>query len=353
VTRPGVFAIADRLVGPTHLPFVIAEMSGNHNRSLERALEIVEAAAAAGTHAVKLQTYTADTITLDVDSPDFRIEDPTSLWSGRTLYELYAEASTPWEWHKPIFGRCRELGLVCFSTPFDETAVDFLESLDNPVYKIASFELLHIPLLRRVATTGKPVILSTGMATVGEIDEAVSTIRAEGNNQIVLLKCTSTYPASPEDSDLATIPDMRARFGCEVGISDHTMGVGASVAAVALGATVVEKHFTLSRRDGGVDSAFSLEPSELRSLVEETERAWKAVGSVRYGPTEKERSSLKFRRSLYVGEDMQAGDIFTPENLRVVRPGYGLPPELYDELMGRTVVRDVPRGTPVSWDILG
>ena len=345
--------IAGRPIGKSHLPFVIAEMSGNHNRSLERALEIVEAAAAAGTHAVKLQTYTADTITLDIDSPDFRIEDPASLWSGRTLYELYAEASTPWEWHKPIFERCRELGVVCFSTPFDETAVDFLESLDNPVYKIASFELLHIPLLRRVATTGKPVILSTGMASVAEIEEAIRTIRAEGNDQIVLLKCTSTYPASPDDSDLATIPDMRARFGCEVGISDHTMGVGASVAAVALGATVVEKHFTLSRRDGGVDSAFSLEPAELRSLVEETERAWQAVGSVRYGPTEKERPSLKFRRSLYVGEDMQAGDTFTPENLRVVRPGYGLPPKLYDELIGRTVARDVSRGTPVSWDILG
>ncbi|MHB9149525.1 MAG: pseudaminic acid synthase [Thermoleophilia bacterium] len=344
--------IAGHSIGMAHRPFVIAEMSGNHNRSFERALEIVEAAATAGAHAVKLQTYTADTLTLDVDSPDFRIDDPASLWNGRSLHELYAEASTPWEWHERIFNRCRNLGVVCFSTPFDETAVDLLESLAAPCYKIASFEIVHLPLIRRVAQTGKPLLISTGMATEAEIEEAVDTVRREGNQNIVLLKCTSTYPASPDDTDLATIPHMRERFGCEVGISDHTLGVGASVAAVALGATVVEKHFTLSRAEGGVDSAFSLEPSELRALVEETERGWRAVGSVRYGATERERASLNFRRSLYVAEDMRAGDVFTPRNLRAVRPGFGLPPKYYDQLIGRAVVRDVSRGTPMTWDLV-
>jgi N-acetylneuraminate synthase len=327
-------------------------MSGNHNQSLDRALEIVEAAAKAGAHAIKLQTYTADTITLDVHEGDFVIGPEQSLWQGSSLHDLYTRAHTPWEWHAPLFQRARELGLVCFSTPFDESAVDFLESLDAPAYKIASFEIVHLPLIRKAAATGKPLLVSTGMATVAEIDDAVRAARDAGCRDIILLKCTSTYPATPKDSHVLTIPHMRATFSCEVGLSDHTMGVGAAVAAVAHGATVIEKHFTLRRADGGVDNVFSLEPEELRTLAIETERAWQALGHVFYGPSEAERTSLVFRRSIYVARDLKAGEVLTRENLRCVRPGMGLAPKYYDLLLGRRVQRDVTKGTPMAWGLV-
>ncbi len=345
--------IDGRKLGPDYRPFVIAEMSGNHNQSLERALEIVEAAAKSGAHALKIQTYTADTMTLDLKEGEFFISDPNSPWSDTSLYKLYQQACTPWEWHKPIFERCRKLGMIGFSTPFDDTAVDFLETLDVPCYKIASFENTDIPLIRKVAKTGKPMIISTGMATVAELDEAVRAAREEGCRDIVLLKCTSTYPATPENTNILTIPHMRELFGCEVGLSDHTIGAGVAVASVALGATVVEKHFTLSRADGGVDSAFSMEPQELATLVAECERAWQALGEVAYGPTEQEQKSLAFRRSLYIVEDVQAGDTLTEKNLRAIRPGFGLPPKYLAMLLGRKVAKTARRGTPMSWGLLG
>ena len=328
-------------------------MSGNHNQSLDRALVIVEAAAKSGAHALKLQTYTADTLTLDMKEREFFIENKDSLWEGKSLYELYKEAYTPWEWHEPIIQRAKELGMLCFSTPFDETAVDFLEELNVPTYKIASFENTHLPLIKKVAATGKPMIISTGMASVAELDETVRTVREAGCKQFVLLKCTSTYPASPENSNVLTIPHMRKLFDCEVGLSDHTMGVGVAVAAVAHGATVIEKHFTLSRDDGGVDSAFSLEPEEMKQLVIETERAWRALGNLTYGPTKAEKGSLIYRRSLYIAEDMQKGDFFTKNNLRVVRPGLGLPPKYYNIIIGKKVNQDVKEGTAVEWGMIG
>lgn len=343
------FTIGERLVGPGVRPYIIAEMSGNHNQSLERALEIVDAAGRAGAHALKLQTYTADTITLNVRGGDFEISDANSLWSGKNLHDLYQAAYTPWEWHKPIMERARQYGMACFSTPFDETAVDFLEELDVPAFKIASFENNHLPLIRRVAATGKPVIMSTGMATLTELDEAATAAREAGCKNLVLLKCTSTYPATPENTNVLTIPHMRELFGCQVGLSDHTMGVGASVAAVAHGATVIEKHFTLRRADGGVDSAFSLEPEEMASLVVETERAWQSLGAVRYGPTEAEKKSLVFRRSIYVARDMAAGEVFTPENIRIVRPGSGLHPRFYPVVLGRLSKVKIQAGTPLNW----
>jgi pseudaminic acid synthase len=345
--------IGDRMVGPSHRPLVIAEMSGNHNQSLDRALAIVDAAAQAGAHGLKLQTYTADTMTLDVDTKGFRIDDEHSLWRGKSLHNLYAEAYTPWEWHGPIMERCRDHGMLVFSSPFDRSAVEFLESLDVPCYKIASFENTDLPLIRTVVATGKPLIISTGMASVAELDETIRTVRDAGCAELILLKCTSTYPASAENTNLRTIPHLRELFGVQVGLSDHTMGVGASVASVAMGATLIEKHFTLSRDDGGVDSAFSVEPHELETLVVETERAWQALGKVTYGPTEDEKKSLVFRRSLYVGRDMKAGEAFTKDNLRSIRPGYGLPPKYYDSVLGKRVVRDVPKGTPITWELLG
>ncbi|MZP29441.1 pseudaminic acid synthase [Heliobacterium undosum] len=385
----GCFTVAGRKVGAGAPPLIVAEMSGNHNHSLERALQIVEAAAAAGAHALKIQTYTADTMTLDVNEGAFRIDDPDSLWAGKTLHRLYAEAATPWEWHGPIFERCRQLGLIGFSTPFDASAVDFLESLQVPLYKIASFELTDLPLIRRVAATGKPILLSTGMATVAEIDEAVRAARGAGCRHLVLLKCTSSYPASPASSHLRTIPHLLSMYGggrpgaggygpeaggdslvggdraetkenpaasgemaVQVGLSDHTLGIGVAVAAVALGASVIEKHFTLSRADGGVDAAFSLEPAEMAALAVETERAWQALGHVHYGPLGGEATSLKHRRSLYVAADMRVGDRFTPENLRVIRPGDGLPPKYYDLLLGRPLTRHAAKGTPVTWELL-
>jgi N-acetylneuraminate synthase len=344
--------IALRKVGREAAPFVIAEMSGNHNQSLDRALELVEAAARAGAHGLKIQTYTADTMTLDLSDGEFFISDPGSLWKGTSLYKLYQQAYTPWEWHQPIFERARGLGLVAFSTPFDATAVDFLEQLNVPCYKIASFENTDIPLIRKVAGTGKPVIISTGMANLAELDETVQAARDAGCHDLVLLKCTSTYPATPQNSNVLTIPDIRARFGCEVGLSDHTMGVGASVAAVAHGATVIEKHFTLRRADGGVDSTFSLEPEELGALVIETERAWQSLGKVAYGPVEAEKKSVVYRRSIYIVKDLKAGDTLTSENIRCIRPGLGLPPKHYDALLGRQVKRDVKKGTPMGWELL-
>jgi len=345
--------IGSREIGRNAPPFIIAEMSGNHNQSIERALALVDAAAESGAHALKLQTYTADSITLDVASGEFRIDDERSLWKGQSLHELYAKAYTPWDWHEAIFKRARERGMIAFSSPFDESAVDFLDSLGVPAFKIASFENVHLPLIRKAAATGKPLIISTGMATLAELDEAVRAARQSGCKDLILLKCTSTYPASPVNSNIATIPNLRQTFGCEVGLSDHTMGVGVSVAAVAHGATVIEKHFTLRRADGGVDSAFSLEPEELHALVVETARAWQSLGAVAYGPTDAERSSLVYRRSLYVARDLRAGDMLTEETMRCVRPGLGLAPKYKESLLGRIVKRDAPKGTPVSWDLLG
>lgn len=346
------FKIGPFEVGNSVRPFIIAEMSGNHNQSLERALAIVEAAAKSGAQAIKLQTYTADTITLDVHDNEFKIQDENSLWNGKSLHKLYNEAYTPWEWHAPIMKRAEELGMVCFSSPFDETAVDFLEELNVPAYKIASFENIHLPLIRKVAATGKPLIISTGMATVSELYEAVTAAREAGCENLVLLKCTSTYPAVPANSNITTIPHMRDLFQCQVGLSDHTMGTGVSVAAVTLGATIIEKHFTLSRADGGVDSAFSLEPLEMESLVTETERAWLSLGVIRYGATDAEKKSLVFRRSLYISEDVLMGTVLSPENLRCVRPGLGLAPKYYDQVIGRKLNRNVNKGTPLTWNLL-
>lgn len=333
-------------------PFIIAEMSGNHNQSLERALAIVDAAAAAGVDAIKIQTYTADTMTLDIDTGEFFIADQNSLWKGETLYRLYEKAHTPWEWHKPIFDRCKEHGIMGFSTPFDDTSVDFLEELDVPCYKIASFENVDLPLIRKAARTGKPIIASTGMTTVSELADLVRTARDNGCTDLTLLKCTSSYPSSPEGTNLRTIPHMRELFGCDVGLSDHTLGIGVGVASVALGATVIEKHFTLSRADGGVDTAFSLEPDEMAQLVRECRAAALAMGEVRYEMAEQEKKSLQFRRSLYIAEDMRAGEVLTEKNLRRIRPGHGLSPKHYDALLGKKVRCDVKRGTPMSWALV-
>ncbi|MFA6169579.1 MAG: pseudaminic acid synthase [Candidatus Margulisiibacteriota bacterium] len=335
-----------------HPPFVIAEMSGNHNQSLDRALAIVEAAAKAGAHALKLQTYTADTMTLNLAKGAFFISDKKSPWRGSSLYDLYQKAATPWEWHKPIFKLCKKLGIIGFSTPFDETAVDFLEELNVPFYKVASFENTDLPLIRKVAKTGKPIILSTGLATLAELKETVQTARRAGCRDLVLLKCTSSYPSTPKNSNILTIPHLKKTFKCEAGISDHTLGLGAAIAAVALGATVIEKHFTLSRADGGVDAAFSMEPAELKQLVEESKRAWQALGKVKYEPTAEEKKSLVFKRSLYVAQDMKKGERFNKLNLRVIRPGFGLPPKYYDGLFGKKVKRDLKKGTPVDWEMI-
>jgi pseudaminic acid synthase len=346
------FAIENYWIGSECKPFVIAEMSGNHNHSLERALSIVEMAAKAGVQALKLQTYTADTMTLNLNHGEFFISDSDNLWNGSSLYDLYQLAYTPWEWHKPIFDRCKELGIIGFSTPFDASSVDFLESLDVPMYKIASFENTDIPLIRKVAATGKPMIISTGMASIAELDETVRAAREAGCKDIVLLKCTSTYPSSPENTNIKTIPHLQKLFDCHIGISDHTMGIGVSVASVALGASVIEKHFTLNRADGGVDSTFSMEPEEMRALVIESERAWQAIGSIQYGPTEQEKPSLRHRRSLYISKDMKVGDRFTEENVKAIRPGNGLPPKFLDVIIGKRIQNDAAKGTPLAWDLL-
>lgn len=341
--------IADTVISRTNRPFIIAEMSGNHNQSLDRALAIVDAAAEAGASAIKLQTYTADTMTL---KGVLKIEDESSIWKGYELHDLYKLAYTPWDWHKAIFDRAKEHGMIAFSSPFDASAVDFLESLDVPLYKVASFENTDHPLLKKVAQTGKPVIMSTGVATLADIDEAVRVLKENGCKELILLKCTSTYPASPETTNLATIPHLQELFNCPVGLSDHTMGIGASVAAVALGATVIEKHFTLSRADGGVDSAFSLEPHELKSLVVESERAFLALGTVQYGIQKVEKDSRKFKRSIYVSKTIKKGECFTMENTQVIRPGAGLEPKYLELVLGKKAPNDIQKGTPLTWDLL-
>lgn len=342
--------VAHHTISPSHRPFVIAEMSGNHNQSLDRALEIVDAVADSGAQALKLQTYTPDTITFNGSSEEFFIRDNQSLWANKNLYKLYKEAYTPWEWHKPIFDHARKRGMIAFSSPFDTTAVDFLESLDVPLYKIASFENTDHILLKRVAQTGKPVIMSTGVASVADLDESVKVLRANGCRDLVLLKCTSTYPATPESTNLHTIPHLRELFNVPVGLSDHTMGIGAAIAAVALGAVVLEKHVTLRRADGGVDSAFSLEPDELKSLVIETERAFLAMGQVNYTLTPKEQNSLQFKRSLYVVQAMRAGEPFTPANVRSIRPANGLHTRYYEQVLGQVASVDIEAGTALSWN---
>ena len=341
--------IAYHTIGLNHSPFIIAEMSGNHNQSLERAFEIVDAAALAGAHAIKLQTYTADTITM---KGAFTIHDENSLWNGKELHELYQQAYTPWEWHQPIFERAKEKGLIAFSSPFDETAVDFLETLDVPAYKIASFENTHLPLIRKVAQTGKPIIISTGVSSISDIDETVRLLRKEGCENFILLKCTSTYPATPENTNINTIPHLSNLYNCLVGLSDHTMGIGVSVAAVALGARVIEKHFTLRRADGGVDSAFSLEPEELKALVEETKNAFLSLGEISYGVQQAEEKSKFFKRSIYVSKDIAVGDVFTNDNLKIIRPGNGLAPKFIDVVIGKKAKVSIKAGTPLNWDIL-
>nr|BCL64300.1 sialic acid synthase [Legionella pneumophila serogroup 3]BCL64653.1 sialic acid synthase [Legionella pneumophila serogroup 15] len=346
------FNVEKHIIGHGHKPFIIAEMSANHNQSLERAMQIVEAAAQAGVHALKLQTYTADTLTIDERNNEFFISDKSSLWYGKSLYELYQSAYTPWEWHEPIFKRCNELGLIAFSTPFDVTAVNFLETLNVPLYKIASFDIINHELIKAVAKTGKPVIISTGLANLSEISEAVQTAQEAGCNNLVLLKCTSTYPASPLDSNILTIPSMHSIFKCPVGLSDHTLGIGAAIASVALGACVIEKHFTLSRADGGVDAAFSLEPDEMTQLVHESKRAFDSLGKVTYQPTDSEMASKRYRRSLYVVQDLKAGDKLTEENIRAIRPGLGLPPKYFLSLIGKKINKETKRGTPLSWELI-
>jgi N-acetylneuraminate synthase len=344
--------IQNLTIGQNYKPFIIAEMSGNHNQSLERALQIVDAAADAGADAIKLQTYTADTLTIDYAENEFFIADKNSLWKGKSLYELYQEAYTPWQWHKPIFEHAKKRGIIPFSTPFDETSVDFLEELGVPCYKIASFENNHLPLLKKVAQTGKPIIMSTGASTLEMIAEAVQTLRDNGCEDIILLKCTSTYPASPENSNLLTIPHLAQLFNCHVGLSDHTMGVGVAVASIALGARVIEKHFCLSRAEGGVDSAFSLEPAEFKILVEECNRAFLGLGKIHYGIIEEEKKSLTYKRSIYVVKDIKAGEVLTTKNIRIIRPGLGLQPKYFDIVLGKTAKQYLKRGTALSFEML-
>ena len=340
--------IGEIKIGSEEKPFIIAEMSGNHNSSIDRALKIIETAAACGAHAIKLQTYTADTITINQSGGLFDIKDDTSLWKNRNIYDLYQEAHTPWEWHEQLFRCATENNIICFSTPFDDTAVDYLETLNAPAHKIASFENIHHPLLKKVAATGKPIIMSTGACSLSDLAESVEVLRNYGCKDLILLKCTSNYPSTPENSNLNTIPHIKNLFECEVGLSDHTMGIGVPIAAVTLGATVVEKHFCLSRAEGGVDSAFSLEPAELKSLVIETERAWLSLGKIQYGVQESELKSMNFKRSIYVVENILTGEIFTKKNVRVIRPGDGLHPRYYEELIGKKSSRDYNRGEPFS-----
>ena len=347
-----VFEISGRNVGEGCAPFIIAEMSGNHNGSLERALHLVDLAAAAGVDALKIQTFTADTMTLDLRENEFWVADPKSLWYGKSLYELYQKASTPWDWHERIFARCREKNIIPFSTPFDATAVDLLESLGAPCYTIASFENVDLPLIARVAKTGKPVLISTGMATEEEIAEAVGAAREAGCKELLLMKCCSSYPARPEEMNLSTIPALRRRFGCPVGLSDHTLGIGAAVASVACGAAAIEKHFTSSRKEEGVDAEFSMEPQEMAQLAAEAAVAWKAMGNVHFGPTERERASLQFRRSLYIVEDAPAGAELSTRNTRAIRPGLGLPPKHLQSVLGKRLKRAVKKGTPLDWGLL-
>lgn len=337
--------IAGRAIGRDHEPYVICELSGNHNGRLDRALALLEAAAATGADAIKIQSYTPDTITIDHDGPGFRIEG--GLWEGRTLYDLYSEAQTPFEWHEPLFRRARELGVTLFSTPFDESAVDLLESIAAPAYKIASFEAVDLPLIAYVARTGKPMIISTGMANLSEIHEAVETARENGCDQLVLLHCVSSYPAPDEDSNVRTVPHLAQAFGCVSGLSDHTHGSAVAVASIVLGGAVVEKHFTLARSDGGPDAAFSLNPDEFSGMVADCKRAWRALGSVNYGLCASERGSTVFRRSLYVVEDIPHGTELTRSNIRSIRPGFGMPPRAFADVLGKRAGRDLKRGDPL------
>lgn len=344
--------IGNIVIGENHKPFIIAEMSGNHNHSIDKAFEIIDAAAASGAHAVKLQTYTADTLTIDSSNDDFLIKDDKSLWKGRKLYELYQEAYTPWEWHKALFDRCKKLGMICFSTPFDDTSVDFLLDLGVDVFKIASFENNHLPLLKKVAKTGKPVIMSTGISSLADIELSVKTLKENGCKDLILLKCTSTYPATPENTNISTIPHMSELFDCHVGLSDHTLGIGVAVGSVSFGAKVIEKHFTIDRSQGGVDSAFSLEPSEFKMLVEESERAFLAIGKVTYGIMDAELKSKKFKRSIYIVKDLKKGDVITEENIRIIRPGLGLSPKYFDLLLGKRVKQNINRGTAFTFNLI-
>ncbi|WP_114418154.1 pseudaminic acid synthase [Marinospirillum perlucidum] len=348
--KPNTIQLGNTVIGSDNMPFIIAELSGNHDQSLDKALQMVDAAAHAGADAIKLQTYTANTMTLDVHEGDFFIDDPNNLWKGYSLHQLYQKAMTPWEWHQPLFERAQQLGMLAFSTPFDSTALDYLEELNSPCYKIASFENTDHALLAAVAKTGKPVIMSTGMATLSELAESVEVLRENGCEELILLKCTSNYPARPVDANLNTLPHLAQLFGCQVGLSDHTTGIGVAVAGAALGATVIEKHFVLDRSEGGVDADFSMEPNELRQLVEECRRAKDALGKVYYGPTEREIASRKHRRSLYIAEDLEPGDQLTENNLRSVRPGSGLPPKYLKQFLGKYIKKKINKGTPLSWE---
>jgi pseudaminic acid synthase len=330
-------------------PFIIAEMSGNHNQSLDRALKIVDAAADAGASAIKIQTYTADTLTI---KGVFKITEKSSLWYGKDLHDLYDEAHTPWDWHKAIFEHAEKRGIICFSSPFDETAVDLLESLNNPIYKIASFEINHIPLLKYIAKTGKPVIMSTGASSLSEVAEAVNVLKREGCENLTLLKCTSTYPATAENSNLNTIPHLKELFNCEVGLSDHTMGIGVAVAAIAKGANVIEKHFCLDRSEGGVDSAFSLEPAEFKQLVIEAKTAYLALGKINYGITNDEKKVDAGKRSIYISEKINEGEVITTKNIKVIRPGFGLHPRYYTDVLGKKANKNLKIGQPLSFNDL-
>ncbi|SHN07417.1 pseudaminic acid synthase [Gracilibacillus kekensis] len=344
--------IGHKKIGKDNPPFIIAEMSGNHNQSLDRALQIVEAAAEAGADALKIQTYTADTMTISSRSEDFVVSDNDSPWHNQSLHDLYQQAYTPWVWHQAIFDRCHELGMIGFSSPFDESAVDFLETLQVPCYKIASFECTDLPLIKKVASTKKPMIISTGMCSVSEIDETVQTAKNAGCEDIILLKCTSTYPASPKYCNLNTIPNMQDTFQCQVGLSDHTLGAGVAIASVALGASVIEKHLTLSRKEGGVDASFSLEPEELKSLVKESIQARKGMGTIHYGPTDTEKNSLRYRRSIYITKNIKKGERLTKKNLRIIRPGYGLAPKYFDVVLGKRVNQKITKGTALKWNLI-
>lgn len=344
--------IQGRKIGPRHKPFIIAEMSGNHNQSLERALEIVKAVKDSGAEAIKLQTYTADTMTLNLSTNEFFVSDKDNIWKGQSLYELYEKAHTPWDWHKRIFEYANELGLICFSTPFDESAVDFLEKLNVPCYKISSFESTDIPLLKKVAKTKKPVLMSTGMATFREIANSLDVLEEAGCKDVILLKCTSSYPSVEKDANLKTMTHIRDAFGINVGLSDHSLGIAVPVTATALGAVAIEKHFTLSRNDGGVDSSFSLMPDEFAELVNQTSNAFDAIGEIKYGCSEKEKKSVIYRRSIYISKDVKKGEVLNKDNTKIIRPAYGLSPEHYDLVVGRVAKQDMAMGTPITWDLI-
>ena len=344
--------IGNHIISENSKPLFIAEMSANHNQSLIRALSIVDKAAQVGANIIKLQTYTPDTMTLDLKNNDFKIRDKKSLWYNRTLFELYTRGHTPWKWHEKIIKKAKRKKIQCISTPFDESSVDFLEKLKVPAYKIASFENINIPLITKVAKTKKPIIISTGMATISELHESINLIRKHDNNKIILLKCTSTYPASPKDSNVLTIPHMKKLFNCHVGLSDHTLGIGAAIAAISHGAKIIEKHFTLNREDGGIDSAFSLEPHEMEMLVKESKVAWESLGKTQYGPTVSERKYLQFRRSLYVSKNVKKGEIINKNNIKNIRPGKGLPPKNLSVVLGKKFSKNIKIGTPLNWELI-